>query len=250
MQKQWMKVSCAAAAALALAAPLSGYAMPRVADAGLVMMVTGEANRLLANDQAVITFTAEAQRPQAQDASDEIIKAGNAAIAALNAINAPAGQVEVQTADFSTWPVRTRAKEGETSEIAAWGARQTLRVTVRDLKLASAVMSAAGKSMNYDGVTFSVSRAVREAAQDELLAEAVKRATERAVTAAQALGLEEKNVRIEGIQVSGAAGPSPRYYAQPMMMRAAAANDSAEAVVSAGSADTALTVSLTVRITP
>ena len=166
------------------------------------------------------------------------------------AINAPAGQVEVQTADFSTWPVRTRAKEGETSEIAAWGARQTLRVTVRDLKLASAVMSAAGKSMNYDGVTFSVSRAVREAAQDELLAEAVKRATERAVTAAQALGLEEKNVRIEGIQVSGAAGPSPRYYAQPMMMRAAAANDSAEAVVSAGSADTALTVSLTVRITP
>lgn len=226
MQKQWMKVSCAAAAALTLAAPLSGYAMPRVADAGLVMTVTGEANRLLANDQAVITFTAEAQRPQAQDASDEIIKAGNAAIAALNAINAPAGQVEVQTADFSTWPVRTRAKEGETSEIAAWGARQTLRVT------------------------FSVSRAVREAAQDELLAEAVKRATERAVTAAQALGLEEKNVRIEGIQVSGAAGPSPRYYAQPMMMRAAAANDSAEAVVSAGSADTALTVSLTVRITP
>ena len=78
----------------------------------------------------------------------------------------------------------------------------------------------------------------------------MKRATERAVTAAQALGLEEKNVRIEGIQVSGAAGPSPRYYAQPMMMRAAAANDSAEAVVSAGSADTALTVSLTVRITP
>ena len=131
MQKQWMKVSCAAAAALALAAPLSGYAMPRVADAGLAMTVTGEANRLLANDQAVITFTAEAQRPQAQDASDEIIKAGNAAIAALNAINAPAGQVEVQTADFSTWPVRTRAKEGETSEIAAWGARQTLRVTVR-----------------------------------------------------------------------------------------------------------------------
>ena len=110
MQKQWMKVSCAAAAALALAAPLSGYAMPRVADAGLVMTVTGEANRLLANDQAVITFTAEAQRPQAQDASDEIIKAGNAAIAALNAINAPAGQVEVQTADFSTWPVRTRAR--------------------------------------------------------------------------------------------------------------------------------------------
>ena len=88
--------------------------------------------------------------------------------------------------------MRTRAKEGETSEIAAWGARQTLRVTVRDLKLASAVMSAAGKSMNYDGVTFSVSRAVREAAQDELLAEAVKRATERAVTAAQALGSKRK----------------------------------------------------------
>ena len=60
----------------------------------------GRSNRLLANDQAVITFTAEAQRPQAQEASDEIVKAGNAAIAALNAINAPAGQVEVQTRTF------------------------------------------------------------------------------------------------------------------------------------------------------
>ena len=64
------------------------------------------------------------------------------------------------------------------------------------------------------------------------------------------LCLRALSFRRKGIQVSGAAGPSPRYYAQPMMMRAAAANDSAEAVVSAGSADTALTVSLTVRITP
>ena len=250
MKSKWIKTTCAAAAAMALAAPLAAEAMPRVADAGLVMTVTGEASKLLANDQAVITFTAEAQRPQAQEASDEIVKAGNAAIEALKAINAPAGQVEVQTADFSTWPVKTRAKEGEASEIAAWGARQTIRVTVRDLKLASAVMNAAGKTMNYDGVSFSVSRAVRDAAQDELLGEAVKRATERAVKAAEALGLGEKNVRIEGIQMSGAAGPSPRYYAQPMLMRAAVANDSLSTVVSAGSADTTLSVSLTVRITP
>ena len=104
--------------------------------------------------------------------------------------------------------------------------------------------------MNYDGVTFSVSRAVREAAQDELLAEAVKRATERAVTAAQALGLEEKTYVLRGIQVSGAAQSFSALLCAAHDDACCGGNDSAEAVVSAGSADTALTVSLTVRITP
>lgn len=244
-KRMFVTAACAAAAAAAMAAP--AWAMPRVADAGVVMTVSGEASKLLANDEAQFTFSVETQQAEAARASDEVVRAGNAAQAALKAFG---DKVEVRTADFSTWPVRTRAKEGEIQRIEAWGARQTLRVTVRDLKLASDVMTAAGRTMNYDGVSFSVSRPVREAAQDELLAEAVRKASERAVIAARALGLDEKNVRIEGMQVAGVAGPSPRYYAQPVMMRAAVANDSAAPAVSAGSADTTLSVTLTVRIVP
>lgn len=247
MQTKFQAMAACAAAGLALAMPLSADALPRVADGGLVMTVSGEASQQFANDEAVMIFTAEVQKPEAAEAADAVSKAGNAA---LNALKAFGSRVDVQTADFSTWPVRTRAKEGEISEIGAWGARQTIRVTVRDLSIASDVMAAAGKTMSYDGVTFSVSRPVREAAHNALLAEAVKSAAGRAVIAAEALGLTEKNVRIEGIQVSGTAGPSPRYYAQPMLMRSAAVNEAAAPAVSAGSADATLSVSVTVRIVP
>ena len=144
----------------------------------------------------------------------------------------------------------TKAKEGEVSQIGAWSAKQSIRVTVRDIALSSKVMEAAGKTMKFDGVAFSVSRPVRQAATDALLSEAIRNASDRAVIAAKSLGLGEKNVRIEGIQVSGASGPSPRYYAQPQMLMARAAMNDAAPVVSSGTADVALTVTLTVRIIP
>ena len=104
--------------------------------------------------------------------------------------------------------------------------------------------------MKFDGVSFSVSRPVRQAATDALLSEAIRNASDRAVIAAKSLGLGEKNVRIEGIQVSGASGPAPRYYAQPQVLMARASMNDAAPVVSSGTADVALTVTLTVRITP
>ena len=217
--------------ALALGFSDAAIAMPRVAEAGLVMNVAGEASKTLPNDEA----------------TEEVVKAGNAAIEALKVFG---DKVDVRTTDFSTWPVMTKAKEGEVSQIGAWSARQSIRVTVRDIALSSKVMEAAGKTMKFDGVSFSVSRPVRQAATDALLSEAIKNASDRAVIAAKSLGLGEKNVRIEGIQVSGASGPAPRYYAQPQVLMARASMNDAAPVVSSGTADVALTVTLTVRITP
>ncbi|MDO5532287.1 SIMPL domain-containing protein [Sutterella sp.] len=242
-------------AAAAVTAALAGFAsegalaMPRVAEAGLVMNLSGEATRTLTNDLAQLTFSIERRGKDSSAVTEEVVRAGNAAQEALKALG---DKVEVKTTDFSTWPVMTRAKEGESSKISEWGVKQSIRVTVRDVKLASKVMEAAGRTMNFNGVTFSVSRPVRQATTDALLAEAIKNAGERAVIAAEALGLSEKNVRIEGIQVSGASGPAPRYYAQPAMAknRLAAAADSLAPEVSSGTADVSLSVTLTVRIMP
>lgn len=233
--------------ALALGFSDAAIAMSRVAEAGLVMNVVGEASKTLPNDEASLTFSIEAQTKDSAAATEEVVKAGNAAIEALKVFG---DKVDVRTTDFSTWPVMTKAKEGEVSQIGAWSARQSIRVTVRDIALSSRVMEAAGKTMKFDGVSFSVSRPVRQAATDALLSEAIRNASDRAVIAAKSLGLGEKNVRIEGIQVSGASGPAPRYYAQPQVLMARASMNDVAPVVSSGTADVALTVTLTVRITP
>ena len=240
-------LAAAACAALLTGAALPAAAMPKVAEAGLVMNVAGEASRTLPNDEAQLTFSVEARSADSASASDKVVKAGNAALEALKVFG---DKVDVKTTDFSTWPVMTRAKEGETSVIGAWAAKQSIRVTVKDVALASKVMQAAGATMTFDGVAFSVSRAVRQRANDELLAEAIKNASDRAVIAAKALGLGEKNVRIEAIESSGSSGPAPRYYAQPQVLMACAARVNDEPAVSSGTADLTLTVSLTVRIMP
>ena len=115
--------------ALALGFSDAAIAMSRVAEAGLVMNVVGEASKTLPNDEASLTFSIEAQTKDSAAATEEVVKAGNAAIEALKVFG---DKVDVRTTDFSTWPMMTKAKEGEVSQIGAWSARQSIRVTVRD----------------------------------------------------------------------------------------------------------------------
>lgn len=233
-------------AALLFAAASAG-AMPAVTQEGLVMTVSGEASRHLVNDEAVLTYAVEARRADAAAANDAVTAAAADAVTALEALGAG---VEVRTEDFSTWAVMTRPKEGEAARVEAWAARETIRVTVRDLKRLPGVMQAAGNAMQLDGVTFSVSRGVREAARNELLAEAIRNAADRAVIAAKALGLGERNVRIEGVTTGGAAGPAPRFYAQPQALMARSKADANAGALAAGSAETTVSVTVSVRIRP
>ncbi len=172
-----------------------------------------------------------------------------AANAALDALKAFGPKAVAETNDFSTWPVYTRAKEGETPTIGAWGARQTIRVKVKDVTEVSKILEAAGKTMGYDGIAFGVSKDVQRRTNDELLAEAIADASSRAVIAAKALGLGEENVAIEQLTVGSGNAPSVRYYAA-----ARAANDvalkSAAPAVSAGTSDVTLRVTMQVRIRP
>ena len=234
------------AVALLFVAPSAG-AMPAVTEEGLVMTVSGAASRLLVNDEAVLAYAVEARRPDAAAANEAVTTAAAGAVKALEALGAG---IEVRTADFSTWAVTTRPKEGEAARVEAWASRETIRVTVRDLRRLPDVMSAAGGTMQLDGVTFSVSRGVREAARNELLAEAIRNAADRAVTAAKALGLDEGNVRIEGITTGGTAGPSPRFYAQPQALMARSKADANAGALAAGSAETTVDVTVSVRIRP
>ena len=113
-------------------------AMPLPAEKGAVMTVTGEASVTLPNDEAQITVSKEVQDRDAKRASDEVVKAGNAAAEAMKAFG---DAVKVETLALSTNPVYSRAKEGETPEIGAWRSVERMRVTVKDAKRVPEVLA-------------------------------------------------------------------------------------------------------------
>ena len=164
MKKTVLALSAAAVCVASAAPVLAEGQNPMTAPVQISMQ--GEASMTVANDEAVILFSAESRRPDAVSASNDAAKRGNAAIEALKRFS---DKIDVGTTGLSTNPVYTRAKEGEVSEIGAWEARETLRVTVRDVSVVSDVLAAVVGHMNYEGITFRVSDKAERAQRDELL---------------------------------------------------------------------------------
>ncbi|MFU0841808.1 MAG: SIMPL domain-containing protein [Burkholderia sp.] len=242
------KKIAAAAAALALAAAgAPALAADSCDDDGVRVTVRGEASQTIANDEATVTFSAEEQKDKAADAIAAATKRGNAAQDALKKFG---DRIEVKTADFSTWPVYTRPKEGEAAKVAAWGARETLQVKVKDVKAVSEVMAAAAEHLNYDGVTFTLSRKAQKAQGDALLREAVDDAMRQVRVMAESIGRKGSDVRVVSMSVNHRSGGTPRYYAASRnnMVLAASAKSAPVPQVSAGSSEVTLSVSLEARI--
>ena len=147
MKKTVLALSAAAVCVASAAPVLAEGQNPMTAPVQISMQ--GEASMTVANDEAVILFSAESRRPDAVSASNDAAKRGNAAIEALKRFS---DKIDVGTTGLSTNPVYTRAKEGEVSEIGAWEARETLRVTVRDVSVVSDVLAADFAAAGTGGV--------------------------------------------------------------------------------------------------
>lgn len=242
--KKTVLAICAASICAATLAPAAWAAEPAAAPSCVEISLQGEAAMTVANDEAVVTFAAESRRPDAVSASNDVASRGNAAIEALKKFG---DKVDVRTTGLSTNPVYTRAKEGEVSQIGAWDARETVRVTVRDVQAVSDVLEAVIPHMNYEGVTFRVSDKAQRAQRDELLRAAVADALRQARTVAETLGAKPEAVSVASVRVGSHNSGGPRYYAAPMLKAERAAVNIAP-VVSAGTTEVSLSVSVEARL--
>lgn len=204
------------------------------------MTMEGEARMTVPNDEAIVVLSAQRQEKDVNAATDDVVRCGDTVMKALKALGP---NVVVETTGLSTQPVYTRAKEGEVSEVGTWQARQTLRVTVRDVQLVSKVLSAAGSDMTYDGIQFRVSDRAQDAQQDELIRRAVADAMRQAQVVTQSIGRKASELEVTNIRVGSVSDGGRRYYAAPMM---AAESSVRRAVpqVSAGTAEMSLSVTL------
>ena len=202
-------------------------------DVSLSATATVEVNK----DWLTVVFSTQREGADAAAVQAQLRQALDAALAEARKA-ALAGQVEVQTGQFSLYP-RYSSKGG----ISGWQGSTELVVQGRDTQKISQ-LTARITSLTISRVSFSLSREAREKLEGEVSAEAIARFRARADAVAKQFGFGSYVVR--EVQVTSDQGQG-----QPLpMMRTQAMGASAEASlpVEAGKATVTATVSGSVQM--
>jgi uncharacterized protein YggE len=180
---------------------------PPPARAGLVrVLVTGEALVQAQPDTVVVTLSVVTQNASASEAQAENASRTDAV---LRAVRAAAGVKEVKTSGYSLQP-QYAYKEGVPPTITGYIARNSVNVTVGDVRQTGAVIDAGSRAgaNSVEGLAFLL----REDAQprQRALAEATREAQAKARVVAQTLG--GRVLRVVEVQEAGAARPPVPVY--------------------------------------
>jgi uncharacterized protein YggE len=186
--------------------------------------VSGDSTVQAQPDTAVVTLSVVTQARQASEAQQQNAAQTDAVVKALR--SAVGTGAEVKTSGYSLQPQRVY-KEGQPPTITGYEARNSVTVTLNDLKKVGAVIDAAGQAGANDisGIAFSLKQ--DRPALDRALSEATKEAVSKAQVIAQALG--GRVSRIVEVLEDGFQRPQPIYQtAEVAMMRTAATNTPVE----------------------
>jgi len=180
-------------------------------------------------DTAILTISVVTQGRRAIDAQQENATKSDAVVQALK--TAAGAGAEVKTSGYSVQPQRMY-RENQPPTITGYEARNTVTVTMSDLKKVGAVIDAASQAGSNDigGVVFTLRE--DRPARDRALQEATREAMSKAEVIARALG--HKVTRIIEVQEEGfQRPPQPVYQAEAFMAK----RDSVATPIEVGSLD-------------
>lgn len=147
--------------------------------------VAGEAVTRIEPDTAVLSLSVVTQSPQAVTAQQENARKSDAV---ANAVKAIAGaNAEIKTSDYKLQP-QYDPRDSRLPKIIGYDARNSVIVTLSDLKGVGAVIDAASKAgaNSIDGISFVLKQT--SPARGQALADATQQAMNKARSIAQALG--------------------------------------------------------------
>ena len=147
--------------------------------------VAGEATTRVEPDTAVLTVSVVTQNTQAVNAQQENARKSDAVAAAVR--TTAGSSVEVKTSDYSLQP-QYDYRDNRLPKIVGYNARNSIIVTMTDLKNVGAVIDAASSAgaNSIDGIAFVLRQT--SPARGQALAEATQQAMNKANSIAQALG--------------------------------------------------------------
>lgn len=180
-------------------------------------------------DTAILTISVVTQGRRAIDAQQENATKTDAVMQALKAAAGPSA--EIKTSGYSVQPQRVY-RENQPPTITGYEARNTITVTLGDLKKVADVIDASSQAGANDiaGIAFTLRQ--DRPARDQALRQATREAMSKAEVVANALG--RKVTRIVEVQEEGfVRPPQPVYQAEAFMVK----RDNAATPIEVGSLD-------------
>jgi len=194
-----------------------------------VLTITASAQATLSNDRMQAVLRAEAEAPDATQAASDV----NARMARALARAKGVRGVDASTAGYSTYPVSDAGKNPR------WRVSQNLMLESGDFPALAALVTRlqSDDKLLVSGMSFSVSPATRNAAEDALIKEAIKAWQQRSQVAATEFSASSWRPGRVTIQGSEPMRPQPMFRAQAAGVAAAA-----PVSVEAGTTDVSVTV--------
>ncbi|HKR12303.1 MAG TPA: SIMPL domain-containing protein [Pyrinomonadaceae bacterium] len=182
---------------------------------GTRVNVVGDAIVQAQPDTAILMISVVTQARSAIDAQQQNATRSDAVVQALK--NAAGPGAEVKTSGYSVQPQRVY-KEGQPPTISGYEARNTVTVTMSDLKKIGNVIDVASQSGANDisGISFTLKQ--DQSAREQALTQATREAMNKAEVLARALG--KRVVRVVEVQEEGFQRPPvPVYQAEAFMAK-------------------------------
>lgn len=240
MMTIWMIALTLGAATVLQAQSANPSQTPSDTRRGTRVNVVGDAVVQAQPDTAILTISVVTQARRAIDAQQENATKSDAVVQSLK--TAAGAGAEVKTSGYTVQPMRVY-KEGQPPTITGYEARNSVTVTLSDLKRLGNVIDVASQSGANDisGISFTLKQ--DRAARERALTEATREAMNKAQVIAQALG--GRVVRVVEVQEEGFQRPPvPVYQAEAFMAK----RDSAATPIEVGSLDITSRVQLIVEV--
>src|SRR5947207_516179 len=164
---------------------ISGAGCAKKAPRSTKVTVAGEATTRVEPDTAVLTVSVVTQNPQAVNAQQENARKSEAVAAAVK--TTAGSSVEIKTSDYTLQP-QYDYRDNRLPKIVGYNARNSVIVTMTDLKNVGAVIDAASSAgaNSVDRVSFVLRQT--SPVRGQALADATQQAMNKAQSIAQALG--------------------------------------------------------------
>jgi len=192
-------------------------------------------------DLATVTFSVDTRGADQSEAQRKNTEVMNTLMSQMRAIGIE--EKDMQTTYYNVWQDSVWNPDTQTYDLSDWVASSSVEVKVRNIDLVSQVLVTAGENgaTNISGPNFTLddNTAAKDAARDEAIADAMKKAR---------LLAEKLNLKIES--VIGYSEYSPDYY-PPVPYYGYAADEMAAASlpeISEGETEVTLNVSITFKL--
>ncbi|HZV91590.1 MAG TPA: SIMPL domain-containing protein [Caldimonas sp.] len=210
------RLSFAAVATLCLAFPLSGVAQGAPPLQG-VLGLSSSASVDVAMDVIVVTFAATKEGADAGAVQSQLKQALDTALAEARKV-ARAGEVDVQTGNFSIWPRYATTASSSRTTISGWQGSAQLIVEGRDMATIGALTGRIS-TMSISNVGFRLSHEAGRKVEADVAAQAIARFRAKAEDYVKQFGYSGYAIREVNV-----AGNDAGFRPQPMLMRAQVAS--------------------------